>query len=402
MQIQQTHLTYCSNIHPGESWEAHFTQLQAHFPKIKKALSPQLPMGIGLRLANQASLALSEKEALAAFKRWLDQHEAYVFTLNGFPYGSFHHTEVKDLVHAPDWTSTERRDYTIRLANILAQLLPSGLDGGISTSPLSYRHWFVREDLQQAKNKSTSHIVEVALHLIAIQQQTGHVIHLDIEPEPDGILESGEEFINWYENLLIPQAIPAIRQKFAADETDALQLLKTHICLCYDVCHFALGYESHETVINCLEQKGIRIGKFQISAALKADLQKGQKRKQTLDAFAAYNEPTYLHQVVASTRHGALVRYPDLPQALQDANNPKVNEWRAHFHVPVFKEQLGLLQSTQQDVLQIIQIQKQQLQTRHMEVETYTWDVLPEEFKLPIDQSIIRELQWVKEQMQIS
>jgi hypothetical protein len=157
-------------------------------------------MGIGLRLSNSASIDLMNSEELNTFKIWLNQQQSYVFTMNGFPYGDFHHTVVKDQVHAPDWTSRERVDYTRRLFNILAELLPEGMEGGISTSPLSYRHWFSSEDLaKKATEKATKHIIEVAEQLYKIKRERGITMHLDIEPEPDGLLETGAEFIEWYE-----------------------------------------------------------------------------------------------------------------------------------------------------------------------------------------------------------
>jgi len=177
-------------------------------------------------------------------------------------------------------------------------------------------------------------------------------------------------------------------------------LLKDHIRLCYDICHFAIGYEPHEHIIKKLEQKGIKIGKFQVSAALKADLPKDHgTRKDILEAFSKFNEPTYLHQVVARKEDGSLLRYGDLPEALQDIKNPEVREWRAHFHVPVFAQFPGPVKSTQSDITEVLNIHKKHLLTQHLEVETYTWEVLPDALKLPLTESIVRELEWVRDQL---
>ncbi len=92
---------------------------------------------------------------------------------------------------------------------------------------------------------------------------------------------------------------------------------------------------------------------------------------------------------------GELLRYPDLPEALSDYDNPKVDEWRAHFHVPIFEEDFGSLQSTQKDIKEVLRVQKTKNFTNHLEVETYTWDVLPASLKLPLQESVTRELQWV-------
>lgn len=401
MQLATGHLTYCTNIHPGENWPAHFTALKENFPAIKKQVSPGKPMGIGLRLSNVASVELEKEENLSEFKQWLAENDAYVFTMNGFPYGEFHHTAVKDQVHAPDWTTDLRVNYTNRMFRILAQLLPPGMEGGISTSPLSYKYWHKTElELQQAKTIATANILRVTAELIKISQSTGIIMHLDIEPEPDGILETGNEFIQWYEDVLLPMGRESIAKSFNISADEAEQLIKQHITLCYDVCHFAIGYEPHQQVIDELKAKGLKVGKIQISAALKATLPADtDMREPLMKAFSRFDESTYLHQVVAKKINGKLLRYPDLPEALADIENVTVEQWRAHFHVPIFTEEYGLVQSTQSDIIQVLAIHSKQPFTSHLEVETYTWGVLPDAKKLPLNDSIVRELQWVKDQL---
>jgi len=361
MKISGGHLSYCTNIHAGESWSEHFESLQKYIPAIKQKVSPNKSFGIGLRLSNVASLDLYKKENLLAFKNWLSKNDCYVFTMNGFPYGSFHQTKVKENVHSPDWTTIDRIEYTIRLANILAALLPEGMEGGISTSPLSYKHWHKKADkLASAFESATMHVLQVAEQLIEINKSSGKLIHIDIEPEPDGLLETGTEFIEWYQQYLLPLGIPFIQQKFNCNKEEAESLIKDHVQLCYDVCHFAVGYEDHASIINTLK-----------------------------------------HQVIAMQNTSVLLRYPDLPEALKDANNPAVTEWRAHFHVPLFIDNFGALQSTQEDIKEVIAIHRKQPFTAHLEVETYTWEVLPDALKLPLSESIIRELEWVIDLLEV-
>ncbi len=397
MDTQSGQLTYCTNIHPGESWTEHFAQLQHHIPLIKEKIIPGQRFGIGLRLSNTASIELKKEKNLRVFIEWLKENNCYVFTMNGFPYGNFHHTEVKDKVHAPDWLTKERVDYTIRLAEILSKLLPENMEGGISTSPLSYRHWHPPGQQDAVFKKTTSHLVEVILKLIEIKNLTGKTIHIDIEPEPDGLLESGIEFINWYENWLLPLGIALLQERFGWTNEMSVKVLKEHVQLCYDICHFAVGYEDHAQIINLLQQKNIRIGKIQVSAALKAGMPADAKdRKQVIDAFRQFNESTYLHQVIALQKNGELKKYTDLPEALKQADDPLTSEWRSHFHVPLFVESYGVLQSTQQDIITVLDLHKQYPMTQHLEIETYTWDVLPDALKLPMTDSIIREMQWVQ------
>jgi len=259
------------------------------------------------------------------------------------------------------------------------------MDGGISTSPLSYKPWFITTEARKdATASATANIIKVAKGLYHIQSQSGKVIHLDIEPEPDGFLESGPEFIDWYENVLLPAG---------SDES----LIRNHIRLCYDVCHFAIGYEPHTAIIKELQDKGIKIGKIQISAALKAKLPASvSERTAVLDQLSRFDEPTYLHQVIARKDDGNLIRYPDLKDALAAGENPAAEEWRAHFHVPIFVENMGLIQSTQSDIIEVLNLQKNNPFTAHLEVETYTWEVLPTALKAPLNDSIVRELAWVK------
>lgn len=400
MELANSHLTYCTNIHVGESWQEHFLALQKNFPIIKNQFSPDQPMGIGLRVSHLASMDLIKEENQQDFKKWLKENQAYIFTMNGFPYGEFHHTKVKDLVHTPDWTTKERVDYTIRLFRILATLLPDKTEGGISTSPLSYKRWFkTDEKLAKVKDLATQNILIIAEELINIRKTTGILMHLDIEPEPDGLLETGEEFIQWFDEYLLYKGKELLAQKFTISTSEAEKLLKDHICLCYDICHFAIGYEPHEEIINKLCKKGIKVGKIQISAALKASLPSTSgARSAVIDAFSKFDEPTYLHQVVAKCGNNFL-RYADLPDAISDSENPKVTEWRAHFHVPIFIENLDLLQTTQSEIIRVLEIHKTTSFTHHLEVETYTWGILPDTLKLKLNPSIIRELNWVKEHL---
>ena len=184
MLIDYGHLSYCTNIHGGECWEDHFALLREHFSHIKQIVSPNQAMGIGLRLSDLASKDLTEASQLTAFKDWLASQDAYVFTMNGFPYGAFHGDVVKAYVHSPDWTTDERFQYTVRLFDILAQLIPDGMDGGISTSPLAYRHWYTDTESkwEAMRKRTTQQLIDVAEHLIRLQKEQGKLWHLDIEP----------------------------------------------------------------------------------------------------------------------------------------------------------------------------------------------------------------------------
>ncbi|UYQ92077.1 metabolite traffic protein EboE [Chitinophaga horti] len=401
MQTFHGHLTYCTNIHAGESWPDHFAQLQKYVPAVKAEVSPNRPFGIGLRLSNLASLELSKEPALEAFKVWLKEQDCYVFTMNGFPYGGFHHVKVKDMVHAPDWTSADRVQYTIRLFRILAALLPEGMEGGISTSPLSYKYWVkTEEEKANVIETATLNMLQVLEQLVRTHRSGGPLMHLDIEPEPDGMLENSKEYIDWYFQYLLATGVPFIADKFAVSEDEAVQIIKSHIQLCYDVCHFAVAYEDPLVVLERMHFYGLKTGKVQISAALKGLLGKGAQREDVISNFKMFDETTYLHQVIARRQDRRLVHYPDLPEALADADNPEVEEWRAHFHVPVFRTDFGALTSTREDIARVLARQVGKPFTQHLEIETYTWEVLHPSLKLDMDQSIAREMKWVLQQLE--
>lgn len=393
MKTNQGHLSYCSNIHPGEIWAQHFAELQKNVPLVKAQISPEQAMGLGLRIANQASIDLQNPKEFDALKSWLTQENLYVFTLNGFPFGGFHDTVVKDQVHAPDWTTQARYDYTLRLAHILANLLPENeQEGSISTSPISYKYWWDSpEKLDNATKKGTLALLELVIALADLEKATGKWIHIDIEPEPDGILENHREFVDWYEAVYLPMGKEFLKAQGKENEE---ALLRRHVQLCFDICHYGVSFDKPSTCIQELIDKQIPVGKVQISSALRVDLRKDPLTH--LEALRKYHEPVYLHQVKALGRDGTYIQYRDLDEAIADFSPERDEEWRVHFHVPLFLENYGLLGSTQQEIRETIAFQKIQAFTRHLEIETYTWGVLPTEFQVPMDQSISREIQYIQ------
>ncbi|THH41803.1 metabolite traffic protein EboE [Neolewinella litorea] len=379
------HLTYCTNIHPGESW-AEVRHSLRHVLEVKRKSCPDQPFGIGLRLSGRAASELAEPRNLKAFRRWLDEHDCYVFTMNGFPYGGFHGERVKDEVHAPDWSTRERLVYTKLLFDILAALLPEGMDGGVSTSPLSYKPWHAPVGggaRVPGYERMEQHILEVIDHLAAIRQRTGLDLHLDVEPEPDGLLENSGEFLDFYRRLA--------RGGREAD-------VRRHLAICYDVCHFAVAFEEPAEALHALLDEGVRIGRLQISAALRADLT--GDRESVRASLRPYDEPVYLHQAALLRDDGRIDRFPDLAPALDVLDDPAYRSLRTHFHVPIYANSYGLLHSTNDTIRETLRLWQAEPFTNHLEVETYTWDVLPDHQRLGLTDSIHRELDWVRRQLQ--
>jgi hypothetical protein len=403
MNIKDLHLSYCSNIHAGETWDATFQNLKIYIPEVKSRLGYKGKFGIGLRLSKEASVVLERPERLQEFQEWLKKTQAYVYSLNCFPYGGFHRTKVKEQVHAPDWTTEARLAYTLRCFRILAQLLPEGVEGGISTSPLSYRHWFVSDlEKNEAFERATTHLIAVVVELVRLHQETGKFLHLDIEPEPDGLLENSEELIRYFKEWLLSVGKASLAKQLGTTQKEAEKLIKDHLQVCYDVCHFAIGYEKPKEAFKKLKQAGIGIGKIQLSAALKLLIPESPFERFSIGKrLGEFADTTYLHQVVARTKEGGLKSYPDLPQALAKLGDTQDLEWRVHFHVPIFLANYGSFQATQEDIVEVLKLVNANPSiTKHLEVETYTWEVLPQDTHLTLGDAISRELAWVKEQLQ--
>ncbi|WP_420399691.1 metabolite traffic protein EboE [Flagellimonas sp.] len=402
MQIEQNaHLTYCTNIHPGESWEEVFASLQTYGLQVKKMVSHDQAFGLGLRLSRRSAEELIQGKHLDQFKSWLDTHNLYVFTMNGFPYGDFHHVTVKDQVHTPDWTTADRVVYTKSLVKILAHLLPEGMEGGISTSPLSYKYWFNSEEqIEEVKNKATLSLMSVVEDLVKIKNQTGKTIHIDIEPEPDGVLENTQEVISFYQEHLLNTGIAALQEKLKCSTSDAREHILEHIQICYDVCHFSLAYEEPKDVMAQFQEQGIKVGKIQISAALKSRRSPDISIKEQQDCLQQFDEPVYLHQAVVQKKGGTLDHYPDLQEGITAMAQENFKELRAHFHIPIFVPDFQVLESTQNDIVKALDLWKEVPYSSHLEVETYTWTILPEHLQTDITSSIVRELQWVLNQLE--
>jgi len=385
------HLTYCTNIHAGNGLSAVMQNLKCYGSTLKNVLSPNVPFGIGLRLSGAESMQLTIPENLHTLQSLLKNLGLYVFTMNGFPYGLFHDQPVKDAVHAPDWRNPERFAYTLRLAHILTALLPGGMDGGISTSPLSYKPWFspLTPDIWHV---FVHHLARITTELAKIYDQTGKHIHIDIEPEPDGLLENSRELVAFFHDWLLPLGSKILAQTLGTGSNDSEALLRKHIQVCWDTCHVAVAYETPRKVLARYHAHNIRVGKIQISSAIRVLL--NTNRENLTAILTPFQEPVYLHQVIQRNQDGTLTSYPDLDQALPHIYDVNAREWRIHFHVPIFIDNFGCLQSTRSSIQETLALLKPVPFTHHLEIETYTWKVLPPHLKKPLVDSVQREFEW--------
>jgi len=382
MNVRGFDLTYCSNIHAGERWQDVRSALAGALPSIRQRLSITGPFAIGLRLSAQAVQQLQQPDALTDFRTFLDDGNYYVPTINGFPYGAFHGERVKENVYLPDWRDPARVDYSNRLATVLADLMANGtLDrGSVSTVPGAFKgHLHSADDAAQIARGVLEHVK----HLVMLRDRTGRTITLAIEPEPACFIETTAEAVDFFTRYLFA---PASIQQHGL----SLDQVRRHVGVCFDACHMAVEFEDHAVALSSLDAAGIQVPKFQISSAQRVRDQAGR------EALRRFAEDTYLHQVVERVK-GSLKRHVDLPDAFAAGDD---GEWRIHFHVPVFLRTLGVLETTQPDLERVLDLIKTRTDRPCLEVETYTWDVLPAEYRTAdMSEAIARELAWTRERL---
>lgn len=377
------HLGYCTNIHRGETWEETWNGLKNYTLRVKDRVSGGRPYGIGLRLSHQAALELSAPGKIDEFKAWLEAYGCYVFTINGFPYGSFHGTRVKEHVFKPDWSTAERLEYTNLLFDILAQLLPPGVSGSVSTLPGSHKTFGIGSDELQA---IFSNLRKCREHIEQVATKSGHDLHLGLEPEPLGLFETSGETLKFFG--LYFDRHPQDRDFFK------------FVGLNYDTCHLAIEFEDAQTALKRLTENGIRISKLHFSSALKL-----KPTPENVAKLHAFDEPVYFHQVIASYgKDEPLRRFKDLPDALQFAQTSPDSlgeEWRVHFHIPIHAQPGGGFDSTRDHLIGAMDwLSQNPARCQHIEMETYTWEVLPLEMRSGdvVDQ-LVREYEWTLAEM---
>jgi sugar phosphate isomerase/epimerase len=392
--LQHLHLGYCTNIHAGETWDEVLANVETRVRAVKARVAPDRPFGIGLRLSAAAARRLADPGVLELFRDTLRAGGMYVFTINGFPYGAFSGLAVKERVYRPDWLEDERLAYSDQLAEILAALEPEGVEGSVSTVPGCFAE---RGSLLTAGPRVAERLRAHAEFLWRLRERTGRVVTLALEPEPHCMLETSAHAVTFFEQHVFSRSsIDAFAKATRLAPRDAETTLRWHLGVCLDACHAAVEFETPDEAVDRFVAAGVRILKVQVSAGLRI----ARPDTEALAALARFAEGVYLHQVVV--RSGAhLRRYLDLPQALADAARPGArvgDEWRVHFHVPVFRERLGPFENTQDFLAPLLARLGREDLCRHLEVETYTWDVLPAEHRQePVEDAIARELAWTLE-----
>lgn len=377
---QTVHVAYCTNVHPGEDLDTIIGQLDRFAVPVRRHLGADV-LGLGLWLSAPVAHQLAaDRRQVERLRAALDARALEVVTLNGFPYRGFQEEVVKHRVYHPDWTEPSRLRYTTDLTEVLARLLPDdAARGSISTLPLGWRHpWFGDRQVLAAEQFD-----RLADHLHALRDRTGREIRVGVEPEPGCVIETTTELVDrmtgWDEEVL---------------------------GVCLDLCHLAVGFEDAAVAVPRLSAAGRRVVKAQVSAALHVEHPADDA---TRDALGAFDEDRFLHQVRACGDHGQLRARDDLGEALggrrplDPAPAGLERPWRVHFHVPLGHAPEPPLAATTADLRASlgVLVGGDTALTDHLEVETYTWSVVPEAVR-PTDDAalavrIAGELAWLRD-----
>jgi len=389
------HLTYSTLVHPGDTWPEMKNSLVTFVPEVKKRFSPDAPMGVSLRLANASvEELLAKPEERTWLKKFLEDNNLYVYTVNAFPYGPFKGEIVKERVYEPDWTTEARTKYTMHIADILAEVTSQPVEPTIQTAPLAYRP---KANTPEFLANFNENIYRVIAHLMNLEKRTGRRVKLAVEPEPYCFLETIPETVQWFNEKIYSLAAAERIAKLSGEPlSEVFGATRRYLGVVLDICHQSVAFESIADDIDQLSQAGIPIFKLQEAAALRVD----HVDAEIVTELKKYTGTIYLSQTT-ELRNGVITRYLNLEDAIAAwENDPGPREWRTHFHVPVFLQDLGPFQTTRSGIDDALRIHARTPLSTHLEIETYTWDVLPEHLKTgDITEYVVRELEYVRDEL---
>lgn len=389
------HLTYSTLVHPGDTWVEIKHSLQNFVPEVKVRFSPDKPFGVSLRLSNSSVQTLMREPAERIWlKDFLNENNLYLFTVNAFPYGPFKNVVVKENVYEPDWTTEERTQYTINIARILAEVTRDVDEPTIQTAPLAFRPKVIDESYEAKFNEN---IYKVIAYLMNLEKTTGRRIKLAVEPEPFCFLETIPETVEWFQNKIYTIDAAVRISEFSGEPiSEVFSAVRRYLGVVLDICHQSVQFEDIEADIKLLSHSGIPIFKLQEAAALRVD----NVTPEIIMELKKYTGTIYLSQTT-ELRNGIITRYLNLEDAISAWEiDPGPREWRTHFHVPVFLENLGPFKTTRSGIDDALRVHAKTPLSTHLEIETYTWDVLPSHLKTGnITDYLVRELEYVRDEL---
>jgi len=389
------HLSYSTLVHPGDTWDEIWASLTTYLPKVKERVAPKERFGVSLRLsAKSAAQLVADRAARDRCKKFLDDNDMYVYTVNAFPYGSFKGSIVKEQVYEPDWRSEERTQYTINVAEVLADIAPESISPSIQSAPLGFKPRVTGEDVVSSYRM---HVLRVAAHLIELESRTGRHVTLALEPEPHCFLETTDETIEYFRNdLYSGESATALAKLARIPISETQAALRRYVGIVFDIGHQSVGFEDIPASLQKLVDAGVPIFKLQEVAAMRIP----EVTNEAVEELGRFAKSIYLTQTVEK-KNGRLTRFLNLEDAFKAwKTDPGPREWRTHFHVPVFLDDLGAFGTTRFALEEALKFHKKTPLSRQLEIETYTWDVLPEHLKTgDIVDYVCREIEWVRGQL---
>ena len=391
------HLTYSTLVHPGDTWEEMWASLTNYVPKVKARVCPDKPFGVSLRISNSsAETLINSPEERNKLKAFLADNDLYLYTVNAFVFGPFKNQIVKEKVYEPDWRTEERLRYSMNVADILAEVGAPFVNPSIQSPPLGFKPRVTDASVVEAY---AHNVRRMAAHLHRLRERTGRTITLALEPEPYCYLETTAETVEFFTKVLrSEQSLQALGTDLGISAEEARVVLRRHIGTVYDICHQAVEFEDITASLQSLVDNDVPVFKLQEAAAM----QMPNVTRETVEELRKWSDSVYLTQTI-ERRNGKLTRFLNLEDAFAAFEKDPTGhrEWRTHYHVPVFLESLGdHFKTTRFAIAEALAFHKANPLSSQLEIETYTWDVLPAHLKTgDIVDYVTLELEWVQSQL---
>ncbi len=299
-------------------------------------------------------------------------------------------------VYEPDWSTEVRTRYTTDIADLLVRVTPEHVSPSIQTMPLAFRPNVSGPGYVEA---FTTNVLRAVAHLADLERRTGRCVTLALEPEPACFLETTEETVAWFQgHVWSADGARALARLAGVPVSRAVALARRHLGVVFDICHQTVGFEDVPASLEALVAAGVPILKLQEAAALRVP----RVDAAAVEELERFTDTIYLSQTT-QLHEGRLTRFLTLAEAIEAwrADPSGEREWRTHFHVPVFLDDLGAFGTTRFGIEQALDVHARTPLSDHLEIETYTWDVLPEHLKTgDVDDYVVRELEWVRGHLQ--
>lgn len=350
MKIKKLYkLTYCSNIFKTNNLK----KLSFNIKKYKEKFFKKYNLNVNICLSNNLIKNINKKN-LNSFREF---YSIKITSINGFVYQNFHLKNIKENIYLPDWTSKNRFLFTKNILTYTDSIAKKKEKISISTLPISYIKWvnfflnpFIFYEATQNLKKLTMQIKKS---------------HLDIEPEPFCLIESYSDFLkfkkNWIKTLIIKKN-------------------EKSLTLCYDICHFSVIFEKQKIISKLITIDNLKIGKIQISIALKTIIHyKHVFIKKLTKTLTKLKKSDFLHQSIIKN-YSKIEKFSDIYFFLKKIHLFKNKELRIHCHIPLYKKKFKYFDSTYKDTFNSLNLIKKHNLTKNIEIESYTYHIFFKKF----------------------